>query len=84
MRDYENLYATALHQKLKEKIIGKVYVKITTKDVLHIDITSKGDIKFNMDFDGFSKMFINGWSTDRAADEVYRAYKEFIFKTFFV
>lgn len=84
MRDYEHLYATTLHQKLKEKIIGKIYVKITTEDVLHIDITGKGNLKFNIDFDKFSQRFMDGWSTDLAANDVVNAYKKKILETFFV
>ena len=43
MRDYEYLFATTLHEKLKEKIVGGIFVNVTPDDVLHITIKN-GDV----------------------------------------
>lgn len=83
MKDYEYLFATTLHQKLKEKIVGSIFVKVTTNDELFIIIDSFGDIKYKLWFDHFSERIVNGWSTDYAVYDVLSQYRKFINDRYF-
>ena len=83
MRDYEYLFATTLHQKLREKIIGKIFVKVTTDDALLIKIESLGGLEYKTYIENFSTRIFNGWSTDYAAYEVVNDYKKFVMDRYF-
>ena len=83
MRDYEYLFVTTLHQKLKDKIVGKIFTKVNTNDELYVEIISFGDLMFKTTLGNFSEKIMNGWSTDYAAYEVIGQYKTFINERFF-
>lgn len=83
MKDYEYLFVTLLHQKLKDQIVGRVYVTITPKNELFVEIISFGDLKWNMYFGRFSERILNGWSTDYAAYEIIKEFKGFIMSRYF-
>ena len=84
MRDYEYLFATNLQQKLKEKIIGKVFVKINANDELYIKIERHEEgVMYEASYDEFSQKFINGWTTEYAAYEVLKNYKSSLMKRYF-
>lgn len=83
MQDYEYLFSMTLQQKLKSKIIGKIYVKVTQNDELLTIIRREDDdedMEFKLFLGHFSERLINGWTTEYAAYEVMRAYKDFITK----
>lgn len=82
MQDYEYLFVTNLHQKLKEKVKGGVYTNVTENDELCIKI-SNGDLVYGMRLSNLSDKIINGWSTDYAVHEILESYKRFINKTYF-
>ena len=82
MMDYEHLFATALHAKLKKKIVGKIYVEVTRENVLLVKIESFGGLSYSTTIDNFSDKIINGFSTDYAAYEIVDQYKKFITKKF--
>lgn len=88
MKDYENLFSTALHQKLKEKIIGKIFIKVNRQDQLYISITRHDGIDYELYIENFSNKFLNGWTTDYAAYEVFEDYKKYInnlvYKRYFI
>ena len=77
--DYEYLFETNLHAKIREK----VFVKINRDDVLIVKIESFGDLKFETSIDNFSKRILNGYSTDYAAYEIVKRYKSYIMKRYF-
>ena len=83
MRDYEYLFATTLHEKIKKEVVGKVFVKVTTEDKLYVNIKTFGDIEYVLTVDNFSQRIMNGWSTDYAAYEVLNRYRTFIMKRYF-
>ena len=85
--DYEYLFQTNLHAKIREKVIGKVigkvFVKVNQDDVLVVKIESFGNLKFETSIDDFSKRILNGYSTDYAAYEIVKRYKSYIMKRYF-
>lgn len=83
MKEYEYLFSTNLHAKLKEKIVGKIFVKVTYNDELLIKINSYGNLECTIHIGNFSERILNGWSTDYAVYEVIKQYREFLNKKFF-
>lgn len=84
MTDYEYLFATSLHQKLREKIVGKIFVKVTQKDELFVKIESYGGLEYRFYRSNFSESLLNGYTTDFAAYEVVIEFKKFITNKYFV
>lgn len=83
MKDYEYLFCTNLHEKLKEKILGGIFVKVDDNDCLIIKITRRDGNNFRMSFDNFSSSILHGFSTDYAAYVVQKKYQSFVLKQFF-
>ena len=83
MTDYEYLFSTNLHAKLKEKIRGGIFVKVNEKDSLIVKIERKDGNNFDISFTDFSNRLIYGFSTDYAAYEVQKKYRDFVMKQFF-
>ena len=83
MTDYEYLFSTNLHTKLKEKIRGGIFVKVNEKDSLIVKIERRDGNNFDISFTDFSNRLIYGFSTDYAAYEVYKKYRDFVMKQFF-
>lgn len=77
MQDYEYLFVKTLHQKLKEKIVGKIFVNVA-HDELIIKIETYGGLIFSASFGNFSERFMNGFSTEYAAFDVFKQYEKFI------
>ena len=69
MADYEYIFSTLLHKKLKEKIVGHIYVAVRN-DIL---IT---EIKIDISINDFANKLVNGYSTDYAAYEIAKEYKK--------
>lgn len=85
MADYEYIFSTSLHGKLKEKIYGRIFVKVTYDDKLFINIIrEREDINFTMYINDFSAKILNGYTSEYAVYEVLKAYKKFILKKYFV
>lgn len=84
MKEYEYLFATTLHEKLKEKIIGRIFCKVNTMDQLYVTITTYGDVKYETSVEDFSKKVLNGWTTDYAAYEITEQYRKSINKRYFI
>ena len=82
-RDYEYLFETGLHAKIRERVIGKVFVKVNREDVLIVKIESFGGLKFETSIDNFSSRILNSYSTDYAAYEVVKQYKSYMMKKYF-
>lgn len=83
MLDYEYLFSTALHTKLKERIQGGIFVKFTWDDILIVKIKRQDGNNFEYRFENFSKRILNGFTTDYAAYEVESEYRRFVLKQFF-
>lgn len=84
MTDYEYLFTTTLHQKLREKIVGKIFVKVTRNDELFVKIESYGGLEYRFYRSNFSESIVNGYTTDFAAYEVVAEFKKFITNKYFV
>lgn len=83
MKDYEYLFATTLQQRLKEKIVGKIFIKVTLHDELFIKIDTLGGLEYKLFINDFSNKILNGWTTEYAAYEVITQYKRFINERYF-
>lgn len=83
MTDYEYLFTTTLHQKLREKIVGKIFVKVTRNDELFVKIESYGGLEYRFYRSNFSESIVNGYTTDFAAYEVVTEFKKFIMNKYF-
>lgn len=81
MQDYEFLFSKNLHEKLKEKIIGKVWVKCY-HDELHVKIIPGRGLEFEFTMDDFQNRILNGLSSDYIVYDVLREYKSYIFSEF--
>jgi hypothetical protein len=64
MTDYEYLFSTNLHAKLKEKIGGGIFVKVNEKDSLIVKIERKDGNNFDISFTDFSNRLIYGFSNE--------------------
>lgn len=84
MMDYEYLFSMNLHQKLRERVIGKVYCKVNEENELYIKIESLGDLKFSMTIDNFSERILNGYSTEYAVYEIMSEYERFVYNRYFI
>lgn len=78
MTEYERLFAMNLQQKLKTKIVGKIFVTATKDDALYIQITNSDNLEFKTYLKNFTERMLNGWSSDYAAYEVVQQYTDFV------
>lgn len=78
MLDYGYLFETSLHGKLKEKIDGKIFVRVTREDALFVRIESYGGLTYKYYLENFSDRILNGLSTDYVTYEIVKDFKAFI------
>lgn len=83
MKDYEYYFATLLHTKLKEKLVGKIFVAVDRNDGLIVNINSYGDINFKTRFDNFSERLLNGWSADYVVYEFKKQFEKYLKQKYF-
>lgn len=83
MADYEYLFSICLHEKLRERVLGSIFVKVKYNDSLIVEIKRRDGNDFSMSFTDFSNRILNGFTTEYAAYEVQKKYKEFVMKQFF-
>lgn len=83
MVDYEYLFATNLHQKLKEAIKGKVFCAIKD-DRLYVSIETKEIGKYEYTLNSsFADDLIHGQiSTDNVSEVVVREYRNYVIRQF--
>ena len=83
MVDYEYLFATNLHQKLKEIVKGKVFCVIKD-DHLYVSIETKEIGKYEYTINNsFADDLIHGQiSTDNVAEVVVRDYRNYVIRQF--
>lgn len=81
--EYEYLFTKGLHEKLKEKIKGKIFCKVI-EDVLVISIDTKEDVSYNTIVKDFAdKLRANEISADSVADDVVKKFRRIVLDTFF-
>ena len=81
VRECEQLFSMAVQQKLKRKIIAKIFVKVTRNDELLVVIRRQdGDdeIEFKLFISNFSEKCLDGLTSDFVVYEVMRGYKQFL------
>lgn len=84
MKEYEYLFATTLHMKLKDRIIGKIYVLVDQYDRLIVEIKRESEgIVFRDVMTDFAEKFYNGLCTDFVAYEITKKYREFLNQRYF-
>lgn len=76
MRDYEYLFSTNLHAKLKERIIGKIFCKVDEDDRLCVSIDN--NFRYHWVDSDFSEKLIYGYSVDDVARAVIADYRKFV------
>lgn len=84
MLDYEYLFATTLHARLKEKIIGKIFCKVYPNDELVIEVTNYENFIWKYTIGNFSERIMHGCTTEYIAYDVVTAYKKTIMKRYFI
>ena len=83
MLDYEYIFATDLHKKLKPRIKGKIYVCITKYNELSVKINNLNLEYEYLSENKFSDMVLNGYSTDDAMQEIMQDYQQFVYEKLF-
>ena len=85
MLDYEYIFSKSLHEKLKTRIKGRIYVCVTKQNELRVEIDNFKDINYVFLTDNsFSNLILNGYSTEQAMREVIIDYKRYVLeKTFY-
>lgn len=83
MLDYEYIFATELHKKLKPRIKGKIYVCITKYNELSVKINNLNLEYEYLSENKFSDMVLNGYSTEDAMWEVMQDYQQFVYEKLF-
>ncbi len=83
MLDYEKIFTSNLHSKLKKKINGSVYCEVNQRNELYVRIRSSGDVFFEKRLDNFSDRLVSGYSTEYAMYDVISEYKKCVISKYF-
>lgn len=78
---FEYSFSSQLFQKLKDRIVGKVYVNIT-HDEVYVEITHDFNT-WSCRTNNFTERYLSGWSVDLAAEEYLRMYKGHVISRYF-
>lgn len=76
LMEHEYVFCLALHEKLKERVRGKVYTTIKD-DALIVEI-HMGRTNFIKTFDNFTDKLHFGLATDDIVSAIVPAYKKFL------
>lgn len=82
MADVEYLFSCAIHEKLKAKIKGKIWVKIF-KNELHIRITGIDNSIYVYVLENINEKIVNGLSSDYVLYTVISKYRKFVTEKYF-
>ena len=83
MQDYEYLFSTELHKRLKEKVKGKVWVKIY-HDELHVNIIpDKNGELYELVMTDMAYRILNGLSTSYIVYDILKDYRNYVNKQYF-
>lgn len=80
--DYEKLFSTELYKKLKEKVKGRVFVKIK-HDKLYVEITKSTDPTYEYVMNNMADHILNGLSTSYLSYSILKDYRKFVNKQYF-
>lgn len=84
MLEYEYLFSIELQRKLREKIVGNIFVKVVPDNKLVVSIRLEYEnINFVWTKEDFSTSIIHGYCTEYACYEILSSYKRFITHKFF-
>ena len=84
MQDYEYLFAMNVQQRLKDMVKARVFCKINPDDELYVEIEERDSgIGYYCVIPAFSQKILNGYTSEYAAYEVVKSYKNYIMKMFF-
>lgn len=80
MTEYEYIFAISLQQKLKRRIKGNIYVTVIRDDKLYVKIKKDSDFIFETTIDRFTDKLQNGFTSDYAAYDILKQYKQFVYE----
>lgn len=84
MPEFQYLFCIELQKKLREKIVGNIYVKVNPNDDLVVDIRLEYEnIDYRWKRVDISNNILRGYNSDDAVWEIYKSYKAYINKHFF-
>lgn len=84
MSEYEYLFSLALHEKLKEKIKGKIYVEVNSNDEICVTISNElYPNGYRMVRSDFSNRLIHGLTADYEAYKFGKIFKTNVMKKLF-
>lgn len=84
MPEFQYLFCIGLQKKLREKIIGNIYVKVNPNDDLIVDIRlDYENIDYRWKRIDISNAILRGYNSDDAVWEIYKSYKAYIRHRFF-
>ena len=83
MADYEFVFMIKLHEKLKEKIVGRVFLKMTPHDEMYVNIRRLDGFDFDMYIKDFSTKILHGYSTDEAVSTICKEYRDQVLRKYF-
>lgn len=81
--DYEYLFSMNLQAKLKERLQGAIFVKVDMDDNLIVKITRHDGNNFEVHISNFSERMLNGLTTEYAAYDIRKKYRDFVMEQFF-
>lgn len=81
MQDYEYLFSTEVHRRLKEKVKGKVWVKAYNNE-LHVKITYDY-LEFETTLDNLSDNILHGLGSEYAVYLIMKHYHNFVNDLYF-
>lgn len=85
MCEYEIIFCKALHDKLREKIRGRIWVGVNDDDRLFVDITQReiNTAAHIITEKPFSELIVKGYSVEDACKDVIIHYRRMILKRSF-
>lgn len=77
LREYEYVFMTILHQKLKDRIKAGIHVGIHS-DNIKVEIVLDGAVDFTYTIYDFSNKLLHDYTTEYAVYEIVAAYKKYV------
>ena len=81
--EYEYLFTKGLHERLKEKIKGKIFCKVIN-DILVVNIHTKEGLDYGFTLDNFAReLQVGGLAAESVMDMIVNEYRREVLKRFF-
>ena len=84
LEELKYVFAVALHQKLKQRIAGRIFVKVIYGDRLYIKIESYGGLVYESYVDNFTEKALNGLNSEYVAYEIANEFKKVVLNKYFI